>query len=57
MNLTMKLEKRNFTTEDGQKRDYYVLSHPLADGSNLEISVKGDKARLLILSAQISQVK
>lgn len=57
MNLTMKLEKRNFTTEDGQKRDYYVLSHPIADGSNLEISVKADKARLLILSAQISQAK
>ncbi len=53
----MKLEKKSFTTDDGQKRDYYVLAYPLADGSLLEIPVKGDKAKLLILSINLSQGK
>lgn len=57
MNLTMKLEKKNFTADNGNKLDYYVLAYNLADGSLLEIPVKGDKAKLLILSINMTQGK
>ena len=57
MNLTMKLVKKNFTADNGNKLDYYVLEYPLADGSVLDVPVKGDKAKILILSVNITQGK
>lgn len=50
MNLECKLIEKTFKDADGNSHAYYVLSFPLCDGSNLEISVKGDKAKLLKLS-------
>ena len=50
MELKCKLLEKTFKDVDGQSHTYYVLSFALADNSNLEISVKGDKAKLLKLS-------
>lgn len=54
MDLKCKLLEKSFKDADGQSHAYYVLSFNLADDSNLEISVKGDKAKLLKLSNSVS---
>lgn len=53
MNLKCKLIEKSFTDNDGKNHSYYVLSFKLADDSDLEITVKGDKAKLLKLSNNI----
>lgn len=53
MDIRGKLVGRKFTTPEGQERDYYVIEINLADGSTLELPIKGDKARLLIMSQAI----
>lgn len=50
MELKCKLMEKTFKDSEGQSHEYYVLSFDLADGSNLEVSIKGDKAKLLRLS-------
>lgn len=50
MDLNCKLIEKTFTTDDGQSRSYTAIRFNLADGSNLDIAIKGDKARLLKLS-------
>lgn len=55
MELNCKLIEKSFKDNDGQSHVYYVLSFKLADGSNLEISIKGDKAMLLKLSYSLSE--
>lgn len=54
MKLECKLVEKTFKDNDGINHSYYVLSFELADGSNLEISVKGDKAKLLKLSNNLN---
>lgn len=54
MKLNCELCKKTFTANDGQVREYYVLVFKLADGSTLEQSVKGDKAKLLIMSYNLT---
>lgn len=50
MNLTCKLIEKSFKDDSGVSRNYYVLAFNLIDGSTLEVSLKGDKAKLLLLS-------
>ena len=50
MDLKCKLLEKSFKDADGQSHAYYVLAFTLVDNSTLEISVKGDKAKLLKLS-------
>ena len=53
MELKCKLIEKSFKDIDGNSHAYYVLSFDLADGSHLEVSLKGDKAKLLQLSNQL----
>lgn len=55
MELKCKLIEKTFKDADGQSHAYYVLSFKLADGSDLDISIKGDKAMLLKLSNSLSE--
>lgn len=55
MELNCKLIEKSFKDSDGQSHAYYVLSFKLADGSDLDISIKGDKAMLLKLSNSLSE--
>lgn len=54
MNVTVKLVEKSFKTDKGEVLPYYCLSYDLVDGSVLEIPIKGDKAKLLILSLKVS---
>lgn len=53
MKVEMELEKKNFKKEDGQEIEYYVLKRKLVDNTYLEIPVKSDKAKLMVLSLSI----
>ena len=55
MKVEMELEKKNFKREDGQEIEYYVLKRKLVDNTYLEIPVKSDKAKLMVLSLSIEQ--
>lgn len=55
MEIIGKLVKKNFTVETGEVRDYYVIEYSLVDGSKLEVSLKGDKAKLLLMSLAIEK--
>lgn len=55
MEIVGKLVKKNFTVESGEVRDYYVIEYSLVDGSKLEVSLKGDKAKLLLMSLAIEK--
>lgn len=57
MELNCKLVKKTFTADDGSARDYFVLQFKLIDGSTLDVSLKGDKAKLLVLSANLDKEK
>ena len=53
MNLECKLVKKTFTAENGEVREYYVLQFVIADNETLEITIKKDKAQLLLLSQKV----
>lgn len=55
MELKCKLIEKAFKSDDGESRNYYVLSFELADGSNLEVTIKSDKAKLLKLSNNLNE--
>lgn len=57
MELKCELVEKSFKDADGQSHAYYVLSFKLADGSNLDLPVKGDKAKLLKLSNSVNTHK
>ena len=54
LELNCKLLEKTFKDADGQSHAYYVLAFTLADNSVLEVSVKGDKAKLLKLSNNVN---
>lgn len=54
MDLKCKLVEKSFIDNEGKSHNYYVLSFKLSDGSTLEQSIKGDKARLLKLSEKVA---
>lgn len=53
MDLKCKLVKKTFTAENGEVRDYYVLEFCIADNETLDITIKKDKAQLLLLSQKV----
>ena len=50
MKVEFELSEKKFTTEDKREIKYYVLKRTLVDNTTLEIPVKGDKSKLLIMS-------
>lgn len=56
MELTCNLTEKTFhNNEENRDIKYYVLEFKLIDDTTLEIPVKGDKARLLSLSANATK--
>lgn len=57
--IKMKVEasviKKHFTTENGEVREYYAISIPLINGETVEITLKSDKAKLILLSQALSK--
>lgn len=54
MDLKCKLVKKTFTAENGEVRDYYVLQFIIDSDETLEITIKKDKAQLLLLSQKVN---
>ena len=57
MDVTFTIQEKTFKTKEGNVAKYYVLSKVLFDGSVLEIPVKSEKARLLMLSLSVENRK
>lgn len=58
MKVEFELLEKKFTTEEGKEVKYYVLKRTLVDNTTLEIPVKGDKSKLLLMSLVIeSKIK
>lgn len=57
MNFDCKLVKKAFTTQEGREQDYFVIQFVLADGSTLDVPIKSDKAKLLVMSYNLSKNK
>ena len=55
MKVDMELEKKSFKREDGQDIEYYVLRKQLVDKTYLEVPIKSDKAKLLLLSLTVEK--
>lgn len=53
MDLKCKLVKKTFTAENGEIRDYHVLEFPISNDETLEVTIKKDKAQLLLLSEKV----
>lgn len=57
MDLKCKLLEKSFKDADGKSHAYNVIAFELIDGSTLEITVKGDKAKLLRLSNNVNKTE
>lgn len=55
MKIEVELEKKSFKREDGTEIEYYVLKKQLVDKTILEVPVKTDKAKLLLLSQAVEK--
>lgn len=57
MIFTCKLVKKAFTTKEGASQEYYVFVFDLCDGTTLDVPIKSDKAKLLIMSYNLTKNK
>lgn len=55
MKVEFELLEKKFTTDDSREIKYYVLVRKLVDGSLLEIPIKGDKSKLLLMSLAVEK--
>lgn len=55
MKIEFELQEKKFRKENGDEIKYYVLKKKLVDNSILEIPVKGDKCKLLLMSLIIEK--
>ena len=53
MKVEFELLEKKFTNEQGKEVKYYVLVRKLIDNTTLEIPVKGDKSKLLLMSLAV----
>ncbi|MBQ2350056.1 MAG: hypothetical protein II393_02150 [Cytophagales bacterium] len=57
MKVEFELKKKKFTNSDGKEIEYFVLVRELIDGSQLELPIKGDKSKLLLMSLAVEKNK
>lgn len=55
MKVEFELLEKKFTTEDGREIKFYALSRKLVDNTTIEIPIKGDKSKLLIMSLVVEK--
>lgn len=53
MKVEFELLEKKFTNDQGKEVKYYVLIRKLIDNTTLEIPVKGDKSKLLLMSLAV----
>ena len=57
MKVEFELKEKLFTNNEGKEVKYYVLIRRLIDGTTLEVPVKGDKSKLLLMSLAVENRK
>jgi hypothetical protein len=57
MRVEFELSEKKFTTEEGREVKYYVLQRKLIDNTIIEIPIKGDKSKLLLMSLAVENRK
>lgn len=57
MEIVGRLLKKSFVSDKGEVIDYFVVEFPLNDTENIEIKVKSDKAKLLIMSKELEELR
>lgn len=55
MKVEFELGKKKINVE-GKDIEYYVLKRELINGDKIEVSLKGDKAKLLLMSLHIESL-
>ena len=55
MKVEFELGKKKINVE-GKEIEYYVLKRELINGDKIEVSLKGDKAKLLLMSLHIESL-
>lgn len=53
MKVEFTVAEKIFTSDKGEAIKYYVLSRKLVNGEVFELPIKGDKAKLLLLSLAV----
>ena len=53
MKVEFELIEKKFTNDQGKEVKYFVLVRKLIDNTNIEIPVKGDKSKLLLMSLAV----
>lgn len=53
MKVEFELLEKKFTNDQGKEVKYYVLIRKLIDNTTIEIPVKGDKSKLLLMSLAV----
>lgn len=55
MKVEFTLKQKLFNNSEGKEVKYYVLTRQLVDGTEIEIPVKGDKSKLLLMSLAVEK--
>lgn len=54
--MKVEFELKKITTEiDGKQIEYYVLERELVNGEKMRVTIKGDKAKLLLMSLAVEK--
>lgn len=57
MKVEFEIVNKTFVNKENQEIKYYVLKKTLVDGTAIEVPIKSDKCRLLLLSIAIEKNK
>lgn len=57
MEIVGRLLRKTFVTDKGEAVDYYVVEFPLNDQENVEVKIKSDKAKLLIMAKELEELR
>lgn len=57
MEIVGRLLRKTFVTDKGEAVDYYVVEFPLNDQENVEVKIKSDKAKLLIMAKELEEFR
>ena len=55
MKVEFTLKQKLFNNAEGKEVKYYVLTRQLVDGTELEVPIKGDKSKLLLMSLAVEK--
>lgn len=57
MEIVGRLLKKTFVTDKGEAIDYFVVEFPLNGDETIEVKIKSDKAKLLIMARELEDLR